>query len=66
MLPTLGAYRLGALPPDDIENWLNDEIEAGTVSRILDRRGVAGQKRRAATHGEHVYDEVLDRNLTDR
>jgi site-specific recombinase XerC len=29
VLPRLGACRLGALPADEIENWLNDELEAG-------------------------------------
>jgi len=29
VLPRFGAYRLGGVPADQIENWLNDEIEAG-------------------------------------
>jgi hypothetical protein len=29
VLPRFGAYRLGQLPADEIENWLNDEIAAG-------------------------------------
>ena len=29
VLPRFGAYRLGQLPADEIENWLNDEIVAG-------------------------------------
>ena len=37
VLPTLGAYRLGAIPPDEIENWLNDEIEAGIAPSSVHR-----------------------------
>ena len=29
VLPRFGSYRLGRLPADEIENWLNDEIAAG-------------------------------------
>jgi len=29
VLPRFAAYRLGRIPADEIENWLNDEIEAG-------------------------------------
>jgi integrase len=29
VLPRFGAYRLGSIPADEIENWLNDEIDAG-------------------------------------
>jgi integrase len=37
VLPTLGAYRLGAIPPDAIENWLNDELEAGLAASSVHR-----------------------------
>jgi integrase len=37
VLPALGAYRLGALPPDEIENWLNDELEAGIAASSVHR-----------------------------
>jgi len=37
VLPALGAYRLGAIPPDQIENWLNDEIEAGIAANSVHR-----------------------------
>ena len=29
VLPRFGTCRLGRLPEDEIENWLNDEIDAG-------------------------------------
>ncbi len=29
VLPKFGRYRLGRVPADEIENWLNDEIAAG-------------------------------------
>jgi integrase len=35
--PALGAYRLGALPPDEIENWLNDELQSGIAASSVHR-----------------------------
>lgn len=29
VLPRFGEYRLGRLPANEIENWLNDEVAAG-------------------------------------
>jgi hypothetical protein len=29
ILPRFGGYRIGRLPADEIENWLNDEVAAG-------------------------------------
>jgi hypothetical protein len=37
VLPRLGAYRLGRVPPDEIENWLNDELEAGVAPSSVHR-----------------------------
>ncbi|MGH9119690.1 MAG: tyrosine-type recombinase/integrase [Acidimicrobiales bacterium] len=37
MLPRFGAYRLGRIPPDEIENWLNDEIDAGIAPSSVHR-----------------------------
>ena len=37
MLPALGACRLGSIPPDAIENWLNDELEAGIAASSVHR-----------------------------
>jgi integrase len=37
VLPALGACRLGAIPPDQIENWLNDELEAGIAASSVHR-----------------------------
>ncbi len=37
VLPALGSYRLGAIPPGEIENWLNDEIEAGIAPSSVHR-----------------------------
>src|ERR1700730_3484343 len=28
ILPRFGAYRIGRLPADEVENWLNDEVAA--------------------------------------
>ena len=43
VLPRFGAYRVGRLPADEIENWLNDEIDAGiapsSVHRFAFHRG---------------------------
>ena len=33
ILPTFGAHRIGRLSADEIEHWLNDEIEAGLPLR---------------------------------
>ena len=37
VLPRFGAYRLGRLPADEIENWLNDEIAAGMAPSSVHR-----------------------------
>lgn len=37
VLPRFGTYRLGLLPPEEIENWLNDEIEAGVAPSSVHR-----------------------------
>ncbi len=37
VLPRFGAYRLGHIPPDEIENWLNDELEAGLAPSSVHR-----------------------------
>lgn len=37
VLPALGAYRLGSIPADAIENWLNDELEAGIAASSVHR-----------------------------
>ena len=58
VLPRFGAYRIGHLPADEIENWLNDEIAAGiapssvhrhyrTLRRVLQ---VAVQKQKILTN----------------
>ncbi|HZU72449.1 MAG TPA: tyrosine-type recombinase/integrase [Acidimicrobiales bacterium] len=37
VLPRFGAYRIGRIPPDEIENWLNDEIDAGIAPSSVHR-----------------------------
>jgi hypothetical protein len=37
VLPAMGGYRLIAIPPDEIENWLNDELEAGIAPSSVHR-----------------------------
>ena len=37
ILPRFGSYRLGRLPADEIENWLNDEIAAGIAPSSVHR-----------------------------
>ena len=37
VLPRFGAYRIGRLPADEIENWLNDEIAAGLAPSSVHR-----------------------------
>ncbi|MEO7555953.1 MAG: tyrosine-type recombinase/integrase [Acidimicrobiales bacterium] len=37
VLPRFGSYRLGRLPADEIENWLNDEIAAGIAPSSVHR-----------------------------
>jgi integrase len=37
VLPRFGAYRLGNIPADEIENWLNDELEAGLAPSSVHR-----------------------------
>jgi integrase len=37
VLPRFGSYRLGRLPADEIENWLNDEIAFGIAPSSVHR-----------------------------
>jgi hypothetical protein len=37
ILPRFGADRLGRLPADEIENWLNDEVAAGLTPSSVHR-----------------------------
>ncbi len=37
VLPRFGSYRLGQLPADEIENWLNDEIASGIAPSSVHR-----------------------------
>ena len=56
--PRFGSYRLGRLPADQIENWLNDEVAGGLAPssihghyRVLSRvRQVAVEKERNLTN----------------
>ena len=58
ILPRFGAYRLGRLPADEVENWLNDEIAAGLAPSSVHRHyrtlrrvfQVAVDKQRIATN----------------
>ncbi len=37
VLPRFGADRLGRIPPEEVENWLNDEIDAGIAPSSVHR-----------------------------
>ncbi|HUR17906.1 MAG TPA: tyrosine-type recombinase/integrase [Acidimicrobiales bacterium] len=37
VLPRFGDYRIGRIPADEIENWLNDEIDAGLAPSSVHR-----------------------------
>ena len=37
VLPRFGSYRIGRLPADEIENWLNDEVVAGIAPSSVHR-----------------------------
>ncbi|MGH9055329.1 MAG: excisionase family DNA-binding protein [Acidimicrobiales bacterium] len=37
VLPRFGAYRIGRLPADEIENWLNGEVAAGIAPSAVHR-----------------------------
>jgi len=37
IVPRFGHYRLGQLPADQIENWLNDEVDAGIAPSSVHR-----------------------------
>src|SRR3954447_12255505 len=37
VLARFGAYRIGRIPADEIENWLNDEIESGIAPSSVHR-----------------------------
>jgi integrase len=37
ILPRFGSYRLGRLPADEIENWLNDEVASGIAPSSVHR-----------------------------
>jgi len=41
-LSRFGSYRLGRLPADEIENWLNDEVAAGSTARSEDTTRPSG------------------------
>src|SRR3546814_326817 len=40
VLPRFGDYRIGSLPAEEIENWLNDELDAGIAPSRSEERGV--------------------------
>jgi hypothetical protein len=42
VLPRFGDYRLGRLPADEIEDWLNDELKAGVAASSVHRVPVVG------------------------
>ncbi|MDE0804227.1 MAG: tyrosine-type recombinase/integrase [Acidimicrobiales bacterium] len=37
VLPRFGAYRIGSLPAEEIENWLNDELDSGIAPSSVHR-----------------------------
>ena len=37
VLPKFGAHRLGRIPPEEIEQWLNDELAAGLAASSVHR-----------------------------
>ena len=37
IIPRFGAYRLGRVPADEIENWLNDELASGLAPSSVHR-----------------------------
>jgi site-specific recombinase XerD len=37
VVPRFGSYRIGRLPADDIESWLNDEVAAGIAPSSVHR-----------------------------
>ena len=37
VVPRFGSYRIGRLPADEIENWLNDEVAAGLAPSSVHR-----------------------------
>jgi hypothetical protein len=37
VLPRRGAFRLGRLPAEEIEQWLNDEVDAGIAPSSVHR-----------------------------
>ena len=37
VLPRFGDYRIGSLPAEEIENWLNDELDAGIAPSSVHR-----------------------------
>jgi integrase len=71
VLPRLGSYGLGHVPADEIENWLNDELESGIAHssvhrhyRILRRMlQVAVEKQKILTN---PCDRVDPPRLSDR
>lgn len=64
VLPGSGNYRLGHIPADEIENWLNDEIDAGIAPSSVHRHfrtlrrlsQVAVEKQKIATNPRHRVD----------
>jgi hypothetical protein len=57
ILPRFGSYRLGQLPADESEQWLNDEVASGIAASSVHRHyrtlrrmlAVAVQNRRSST-----------------
>jgi integrase len=62
VLPRFGSYRLGRLPADEIENWLNDEVAAGIAPSSVHRHyRVLRRMLQVAVEKERILANPCDR-----
>lgn len=60
--PRFGSYRIGRLPADEIENWLNDEIAAGIAPSSVHRHyRVLRRELQVAVEKEKIPTNPCDR-----
>ncbi len=61
VLPRFGSYRIGRLPADEIENWLNDEIVAGVAPSVHRHYRTLRRVLQVAVEKEKIVSNPCDR-----
>ncbi len=66
VLPRFGSYRLGQLPADEIENWLNDEIASGIAPSSVHRHyRTLRRMLEVAVQKQKILANPFDRSLNE-